>query len=154
MKLIVILALALYSLPSLAAEAPEKMTVEQVILINGALAQLNCAPKILHDGAKESSACEPFKLSAGLTWQIATNQRKTQEIVTQYNRVRQQAVASAPRKADGNLTDEAAAKLLADDRAALDVKLDIQIDHFKRADLEPLNLQPGIVSALLPIIDP
>jgi hypothetical protein len=156
MKKLFVLALLLASSASALAgdNEPSKFTVEQVLQINAGLSQLNCGNKTIKDGAKETQICEAYKWSPGLTWMIATDQRKTLEIAAQYNKGRNQALASLVRKADGNPTEEAAAKFAVADRDALDVKFEIALDHFKRADLEPMNLPPSVITALLPIIDP
>jgi len=161
MKFLAALAfVVLLPVASLAAEKPDdakltdaKLTVEQVLQINAGLSQLNCGNKIIKDGAKETLVCEPYKWSAGVNWLIATNQRKTTEIAAQYGKVRNQAIANLPHKPDGSLTDEAAVKFTVQDREQLDVKTEISLDHFKRADLEPMNLPPSVIAALLPIID-
>lgn len=141
----------------IAADAPaaddKRLSVEDVVWINSALSQLNCGGKVIKDGTKETFICEPYKWSPGINWMIATNLRKAQEIATQYNRLRGQAVANLTRKPDGTPADDAQAKFAVDDRKMLDDKITIDLGRFKRGDLEPMNLPPSVIAGLLPIID-
>lgn len=131
----------------------EKFTVEQINQINAGLSQLNCANKIIKDGAKETQVCDNYKWSPGISWLIATNQRKVQEIITQYNKIRNQAIANLPRKPDGTPTDESAAKFAVHDRELLDEKVSIELSHFNKTELDPMNLPPAVIAALMLIID-
>lgn len=146
-------ALSLAALVSASAAEPT-ITVNDVILINGALNRMNCAEKVIKDGQKETFICEPYKLSAGFAWSIATNLRKTADVVTQFQKVRNEAILKLDRKSDGDPTEAARAKFSLDERAWLDAPVtDVKFDRFKKADVEPLNLAPSVISALLPIID-
>lgn len=152
MRTLIIALAILASSPTLAAD-PQKFTLEQVMQISVGLSQLNCGNRIIKDGAKETQVCDNYKWSAGLTWLIATNQRKTQDVVAQYSKVRNQAVANLVRKPDGTVTDEAAAKFAVQEREFLDETVSVELDHFKKSDLEPMNLQPSVIAALILIID-
>lgn len=148
-----LLGLALATTAS-AGDAPApKLTVEQAVTINAALAQLNCGNKVIKDGTKETLVCEPYKWTPGMLWLIAGDAEKLKGLVTQYTTARNQMIASLARKPDGTPTEDAAAKFTALDREWLDKPADVTLDHFKRSDLEPMGLQPAIVSALMPIID-
>ncbi len=114
---------------------------------------MNCGNKIIKDGTKETQVCDSYKWSTGLAWQIASNQRKTLDIVNQYNKVRNQLIAALPRKNDGEPTSEASAKFTVQDRELQEQTTDVALDHFKRSDLEPMSLPPSVISALWPIID-
>lgn len=140
--------------------APPALTIRQVMEINAALGQMNCEMKLLTDGAKQTSACIPYppeKLKVGLAWLIAKNQHKTAEVAQSYQRQVNAFLATLPRKADGNVTDEASAKFIAfqydlQDKAAF--LPGEALEHFKKVEIESLNLQPAVISGLLPIIDP
>jgi hypothetical protein len=151
LKYLTVITALIFS-PAWAADA-EKLTVEQVLQINLALSQMNCGNKIIKDGGKESFVCEPYKWSTGLSWQIAGNQHKVLDTAAQYNKLRNQVIASLARKPDGEPTSEAAAKFAIQDREFQEQKVDIALDHFRRSDLEPMNLPPAVLSALWPIID-
>lgn len=151
-KLILVATCLVLSASSVFAEE-QKITVEQVVQINAGLGQLNCGSKIIKDGAKETQVCDNYKWSPGLNWMIATNQRKAQDIVAQYNKVRNQAINNLARKADGTPTDEAAAKFAVQDREYLDEKVSVEFERFKKTDLEPMNLPPSVLSVLMLIID-
>lgn len=143
----------LFCSSAFADEKPKTLTVQQVISVNVATSKMSCGDRTLKDGAKETQVCEPYKWSPGLTWQIATVQQKTQEITSRYARVRNQTLAQQPRSPDGNLTQEAAVKFTLQDSELLDAQADVDIPHFKRTDLEPMNLPPAVIAALMPIID-
>ncbi len=132
------------------------LSVRQALEVAGALGQMNCEPKLISDGAKQTMACPPFgtdRLKVGLAWQIAQNQAKIKQVVETYQKERNRLLSLAERKPDGNLTEKASAKFLTEDAELLDASSGITVDRFKKAEIEPLNLQPGIIAALLPIID-
>ncbi len=132
------------------------LSVRQAIDMSGAFAQMNCATKIISDGAKQSLVCEPYstdKLKIGLAWQVAQSQAKIRQVVETYQKERNRLLSLAERKPDGNLTDKASAKFLTEDAELLDASSGVVLPHFKKSEIEPLNLQPGIIAALLPIID-
>lgn len=148
------IALTIIATPAFAQQPPSaEMTIEQVMQINAGLSQLNCVQRVIKDGAKETLVCDPYKWGIGASWLIASNLRRTQEIASQYTKLRNQALANLARKPDGDATNEAAAKFAVDDRGYLDVKVSIVLDHFKRSDLEPMNLPPSVITLLLPIIE-
>lgn len=137
------------------------LTVGEAVALAGALGQLNCAYKIIKDGAKESDVCVPYDWHAlygddravKLPWTIATYARAVAPIADTYRQQTNEALAALPRKADGTPSDAAQAQFQIDDQARLKQPANIELGHFKRADIEPLNLQPSLISALLPIID-
>jgi hypothetical protein len=135
------------------------LTIRQAIEINAALGQMNCETKLLHDGAKETSACIPYppdKLKAGLAWAIAKNQRRVTIVLQDYQREVNRFLTTLRHKQNGDLVDE-------DNVAFQNYQAELlskpaftgepPLDHFKKAEIEPLNLQPSIIAALLPIID-
>jgi hypothetical protein len=132
------------------------LSVRQALEVAGALGQMNCATRTIKDGAKESLICEPYptdKLKVGLAWQIAQNQAKVNAVVQTYQKERNRLLSLADRKSDGNLTDKASARFLTEDAELLDASSGVTLDRFKKVEIEPLNLQPGVIAALLPIID-
>lgn len=133
------------------------LTVGQIITIGNVLMRISCQDKVIKDGAKESFVCEPYsadKLKPGLSWQIAGNLSKATEITSRFQRAHNQALIGQARKPDGALTDEAQSAMAAHDAGLLEMEEKIDFERFKRAEIEPLNLPPAIISALMPIIDP
>jgi hypothetical protein len=132
------------------------LSVRQVLEIAGALAQMNCASRVIKDGAKESLVCEPYptdRLKVGLAWQIAQNQAKLKQVIETYQKERNRLLSLADRKPDGNLTEKASAQFLTEDADLLDASSGIVLDRLKKDEIEKLNLQPGVIAALLPIVD-
>lgn len=138
------------SLP--AAADVDGLTVQDVVMINNALSQMNCAPTIIRDGAKETQVCVPYKISAGLTWAIAANKRRAEGVIAIYDKVRNEAVVAAEKKPDGELTPGALAQFNLDDRKWREAPAGVKLLPLPRAEIEAMNLQPSILSALIPII--
>lgn len=153
------LLFALVASPALAQQpipVPSALSVREAIAIANALTQMNCAQRVIKDGAKESFVCEPYgtdKLKVGLAWQIAKSQSRLGPIVRTYQSERNRMLGAAERKPDGNLTEKAQAKFLADEAEMLDASSGVTLDHFKREEIERLNLEPSAIADLLPIID-
>jgi hypothetical protein len=147
---------------ALAEDAPKDgpiLTIRQALEINSALGQMNCEVKMLVDGAKQTSTCIPFppdRLKVGLAWLIAKDQRKTATVAQDYQKRVNEFLATLPRKADGDLAPEANVKFLAYQAELLEKPAFLpgeRLEHLKKSELEPLNLQPSVLSGLLPIID-
>lgn len=148
------------SIPALAqtssvpkADKLNTLTVDQVVQIAQGLSQLDCASKIIKDGAKETVACEPYKWSPGMVWQIATAQRKARDVVNDFQRLKDVEITKLPRKADGSIADEVQSQFSVKMRGLLDQDAKVVFDKFKRDQLEPMNLPPSVISLLLPIIE-
>lgn len=128
------------------------LSVDQVINIGNALS-VSCGNRLTKDGAKETVICEPYKWTPGVTWLIARNIQKTQEVAKQFDRMREAAISKAPRKEDGTITEKALADLNVTIRGWLDAPAKVDLETLKRSDLEDKNLPPPVISALLPIIE-
>lgn len=138
------------------AQTAGDLTVDQVIRIHAAVQQMNCRGTVIKDGAKESFACVPYSsdvLKPGLVWLIADVQTKAAMVRVQHDRALAIMRASLARRPDGNPTDEAAAKFEVQLNELLEKPAGVTLPHFKRAELEPLNLAPAVISALMPIVD-
>src|SRR6266851_2247208 len=112
----------------------EKLTVGQVALIHTALSQMVCK-----DEKKETTACVPLD-KTGLVWQIAANQAKAAEVVNRLQNLHNQYLVGLPRKPDGTLTDDALARIAVKDAELFEQEAKIELEPFKRVDLEPFKL--------------
>lgn len=135
------------------AKDPSKLSVGQVIQISVALSKMNCGDKILKDGSKESIACVPYEWSPGLSWMISGNLHKSQEVALRYYKLRNEALAALPRKADGTIASDVDAKFGQYDSGMQDQDSGVTLEHFRRSDLEPMKLPPSVLAGLWPIID-
>lgn len=140
------------------AAAGEKppLTVQDVISIHNAAQVMSCVHRVLRDGGKETLFCEPFgpdKLKTSLAWQIAELQSSAAPVVQKYQRARNLMLASYSRRPDGTLTQEEQARFLAAEADLLDSPAGVDLPRFKRSDIEPLNLAPPILAAIMPLID-
>ncbi len=151
MKLVVIAAAALVAGSVQAAEV--KMPVDQIVQIAVGLSQMQCGNKLVRESGGEKIVCKPYDWSAAMAWQIARNLKKARDVALDYDRMAEQARANAQRDKDGNLTDKGAADVALALRARSDAQIGIDLERFNRGDLEPMNLPPAVISALLPIIN-
>jgi len=144
-----VILLSVLSLPAQAAD----FTVDQVIGIGNALAGLNCGNRVVKDGAKESVICEPYKWTPGVSWVIARNLNKAQEVARQFDRMRETEIAKLRRKEDGAPREDAIAALNVLIRGWLDASIKIDLEKLKQSDLEPMNIPPQVIAPLLPIVE-
>lgn len=145
-----IVAAALAASPATAAE---KLPVDQVLQIAVSLSQLQCGNKMVKEGGAEKIVCEPYKWPADLSWRIARNLRKARDVASDYDRMLEQERSKMARDKDGQPTEKASAELTVTMRARLDSQINVDFERFTRAELEPMNLPPNVISALLPIIE-
>lgn len=130
------------------------LTVGQVLQINSGLAGMNCANKVLKDSGNEKIGCVPYEWSAAMTWKISEAQHKTEEVIKRYYKLRNEGLAALPRDKDGKVPGDLDAKFALRDGEMLEADSGLVLEHFHRADLEPMKLPPAVLGALWPIIDP
>jgi len=145
----------------------DNLTVGEVLLINQALANMNCqGGTIIKKAGGDDVTCKVFDYvsSQDKRWimfsrAIADNIAATKQTVETYGKLRNAYIAALPAEArdkDGNLTQSAQAKLAVwgDEYIAGSAGQALApIEHFKRSDLEAVGFQPGIKAALKPITD-
>lgn len=139
----------LFSSPAFAGD----FTVDQAIQVGTALSQLTCGNRVVKDGAKESVICDPYKWSPGVSWVIARNLNKAQDVMRQFDRMRELEITKVKRREDGGIKDDALAALNVTIRGWLDAPSKADFEKLKPSDLEDKNIAPQILSALLPIVE-
>ena len=135
-------------------KSPTGLTVGQVLQINQGLAGMNCASKVLKDSGNEKIGCVPYEWAPAITWKISEAQHKTEEIIKRYYKLRNEGLAALPRDKDGKVPGDLDAKFALRDGEMLEADSGLVLEHFHRADLEPMKLPPAVLGAIWPIIDP
>jgi len=138
---------------SVPADPKTGLTIGQVRQVATGLAQLDCAPHLIKDGAKESMACVPNDWSPGISWLISGNSHKCEDVIKRYYKWRNEQIAKLPRKSDGSVTADAEASFALQDGDYLNLDSGITLQHFKKSDLEGKKIPPSVLENLWTIID-
>lgn len=130
-----------------------KLSIEQMIQINGGLAALDGYQKIIKDGERERVAQELYKLGGGLRLSIAKNKNKIEQILTAFQKARNDLVYQYG-NGSASVPDDKAEAFSRDERPMLEMEHDIDISAI---DVDQLKLDenpiPGtVLSALMPIL--
>jgi hypothetical protein len=145
-----------------AKPAAPVLTIRDVIGISNGLDRMKCEKKIIRSGSQEIVDCVPYPASimkAGLAWQAMENQRKAMMIVQDYQRHINQHLAALPRESHneaGDLTITANAQFQLYQADLLDKPAFLPgetLVHFKKSEIDPLNLPVDVLTWLRPIID-
>lgn len=138
---------------SIPTEKPKGLTIGQVLQINGGLAGMNCATKVLKDAGNEKMGCVPYEWSAGMVWRISESANKTEGVIKRYYQWRNATVATLVRDKDGKVPADVDAKFAVRDQEMLDTDSGLSLERFKKSELEPMKLPPSVLNALWAIID-